>query len=91
MSRQVQVEKREPSAEKVAMVARIAKLAKDYPVLAVTKLSKVRSAQLPCQIPTRVCVGSTQARRVQRGSNGEQAPVARAFCRRWKSSIARKS
>ena len=46
MSRQVQVEKREPSAEKVAMVARIAKLAKDYPVLAVTKLSKVRSAQL---------------------------------------------
>ncbi len=46
MSRQVQVEKREPSAEKVAMVARIAKLAKDYPVLAVTKLTKVRSAQL---------------------------------------------
>jgi large subunit ribosomal protein L10 len=46
LSRQVQVEKREPSAEKVAMVARIAKLAKDYPVLAVTKLSKVRSAQL---------------------------------------------
>ena len=46
MSRQVQVQKREPSAEKVAIVARIAKLAKDYPVLAVTKLSKVRSAQL---------------------------------------------
>lgn len=46
MSQQVQVEKREPSAEKVAMVARISKLAKDYPVLAVTKLSKVRSAQL---------------------------------------------
>jgi large subunit ribosomal protein L10 len=46
LSQQVQVEKREPSAEKVAMVARIAKLAKDYPVLAVTKLSKVRSAQL---------------------------------------------
>ena len=46
MSRQVQVQKREPSAEKVAMVQRIAKLSKDYPVLAVTKLSKVRSAQL---------------------------------------------
>ena len=46
MSRQVQVQKREPSAEKVAMVGRIAKLSKDYPVLAVTKLSKVRSAQL---------------------------------------------
>jgi large subunit ribosomal protein L10 len=46
LSRQVQVQKREPSAEKVAMVARIAKLAKDYPVLAVTKLTKVRSAQL---------------------------------------------
>jgi large subunit ribosomal protein L10 len=46
LSRQVQVQKREPSAEKVAMVARIAKLAKDYPVLAITKLSKVRSAQL---------------------------------------------
>ena len=46
MSQQVQVHKREPSAEKKAMVARIAKLAKDYPVLAVTRLSKVRSAQL---------------------------------------------
>ena len=46
MSKQVQVQKREPSAEKIAMVERIAKLAKDYPVLAVTKLSKVRSAQL---------------------------------------------
>jgi ribosomal protein L10 len=46
LSRQVQVQKREPSAEKVATVARIAKLAKEYPVLAVTKLSKVRSAQL---------------------------------------------
>jgi large subunit ribosomal protein L10 len=46
LSQQVQVHKREPSAEKVAMVARIAKLAKDYPVLCVTKLSKVRSAQL---------------------------------------------
>ncbi len=46
MSRQVQVQKREPSAEKVAMVERIAKLSKDFPVLAVTKLSKVRSAQL---------------------------------------------
>ncbi len=46
MSRQVQVQKREPSAEKVAMVERIEKLAKTYPVLAVTKLSKVRSAQL---------------------------------------------
>lgn len=46
MSKQVQVQKREPSAEKVAMVERIAKLAKQYPVLAVTRLSKVRSAQL---------------------------------------------
>ena len=46
MSQQVQVHKREPSAEKVAVVERIAKLAKAYPVLCVTKLSKVRSAQL---------------------------------------------
>lgn len=46
MSKQVQVHKREPSAEKVAMVERIAKLAKQYPVLAITRLSKVRSAQL---------------------------------------------
>jgi large subunit ribosomal protein L10 len=43
---QVQVHKREPRAEKVAAVERISKLAKDYPVLAVTRLSKVRSAQL---------------------------------------------
>jgi large subunit ribosomal protein L10 len=46
LSRQVQVQKREPRPEKVAMVERIAKLAKAYPMLAVTKLSKVRSAQL---------------------------------------------
>lgn len=46
MSKQVQVHKREPSAEKVQTVERISKLAKQYPVLAVTKLSKVRSAQL---------------------------------------------
>lgn len=46
MSRQVQVHKREPSPEKIAVVDRIAKLTKQYPVLAVTKLSKVRSAQL---------------------------------------------
>ncbi len=46
MSQQVQVQKREPSAEKKAMVERIARLSKDYPVLAVTRLSKVRSAQL---------------------------------------------
>jgi large subunit ribosomal protein L10 len=46
LSKQVQVHKREPSAEKVAMVERIAKLAKQYPVIAVTRLSKVRSAQL---------------------------------------------
>jgi ribosomal protein L10 len=46
LSRQVQVQKREPSAEKIAMVERIAKLSKEYPVLAVTQLSKVRSAQL---------------------------------------------
>ncbi|MDA4117435.1 MAG: 50S ribosomal protein L10 [Thaumarchaeota archaeon] len=43
---QVQVHRREPRPEKVAMVERIAKLANEYPVLAVTKLSKVRSAQL---------------------------------------------
>ena len=46
MSQQVQVHKREPSAEKIAVVERIAKLSKTYPVLCVTKLSKVRSAQL---------------------------------------------
>ena len=46
MSKQVQVHKREPSPEKVAVVERIAKLSKQYPVLAVTRLSKVRSAQL---------------------------------------------
>jgi ribosomal protein L10 len=46
LSQQVQVHKREPSAEKIAIVDRIAKLAKAYPVLCVTKLSKVRSAQL---------------------------------------------
>jgi len=46
LSKQVQVHKRVPSAEKVATVERVAKLAKAYPVLAVTKLSKVRSAQL---------------------------------------------
>jgi large subunit ribosomal protein L10 len=43
---QVQVHRREPRPEKVAMVERVAKLANEYPVLAVTKLSKVRSAQL---------------------------------------------
>ena len=46
MSQQAQVHKREPRPEKVAMVDRVAKLAKEYPVLAVAKLSKVRSAQL---------------------------------------------
>ena len=46
MSKQVQVQKREPSPEKLAVVERIAKLSKQYPVLAVTRLSKVRSAQL---------------------------------------------
>jgi len=46
LSQQVQVHKREPSAEKKAMVERVARLSKDYPVLAVTRLSKVRSAQL---------------------------------------------
>jgi large subunit ribosomal protein L10 len=46
LSKQVQVHKREPSPEKIAVVERIAKLAKQYPVLAITKLSKVRSAQL---------------------------------------------
>jgi large subunit ribosomal protein L10 len=46
LSKQVQVHRREPSPEKVAAVDRINKLAKAYPVLAITKLSKVRSAQL---------------------------------------------
>jgi len=46
LSQQVQVHKREPRAEKVAVVERITKLSKTYPVLCVTKLSKVRSAQL---------------------------------------------
>jgi large subunit ribosomal protein L10 len=46
LSQQVQVHKREPRPEKVAMVERVAKLAKEYPVISVTKLSKVRSAQL---------------------------------------------
>ncbi|HUI00004.1 MAG TPA: 50S ribosomal protein L10 [Nitrososphaerales archaeon] len=46
MSKQVQVHKSEPSPEKVAAVEKITKLSKAYPVLAITKLSKVRSAQL---------------------------------------------
>lgn len=46
MSKQVQVHKREPSPEKIAVAERIANLTKQYPVLAVTKLTKVRSAQL---------------------------------------------
>jgi large subunit ribosomal protein L10 len=46
LSQQVQVHKREPRPEKVAMVERVARLAKEYPVISVTKLSKVRSAQL---------------------------------------------
>jgi len=45
LSKQVQVH-REPRPEKVAIVERVAQLAKQYPVLSVTKLSKVRSAQL---------------------------------------------
>ncbi len=43
---QVQVQRREPRPEKVAVVERVTTLAKAYPVLAVTNLSKVRSAQL---------------------------------------------
>jgi large subunit ribosomal protein L10 len=45
MSKQVQVQ-REPRPEKVAMAEKVANLAKTYPVIAVTQLSKVRSAQL---------------------------------------------
>jgi large subunit ribosomal protein L10 len=45
MSKQVQVH-REPRPKKVAGVERVASLAKTYPVIAVTQLSKVRSAQL---------------------------------------------
>ena len=44
MSKTVQVEKHNPA--KAAAVARVAELAKKYPVLAVTSLSKVRATQL---------------------------------------------
>ncbi len=48
MSKQVQLqrEQREPRPEKVEITERVAALAKAYPVIAVTQLSKVRSAQL---------------------------------------------
>ena len=45
MSEQVQVQ-REYSPKKVSTIERITKLTKDYPVIVVTQLSKVRSAQL---------------------------------------------
>ncbi len=45
MSKQVRVQ-REPRPKKVAIVEKVASLAKTYPVIAVTQLSKVRSAQL---------------------------------------------
>lgn len=45
MSKQVQVQ-REYNPKKLALVDRVADLAKKYPVIAVTQLSKVRSAQL---------------------------------------------
>jgi len=44
LSKTVQVH--EPRPEKVKTVERVAKLAKDYPVLAITNLSKVRATQL---------------------------------------------
>lgn len=45
MSKQVQVQ-REYNPKKLALVDRVAELAKSYPVIAVTQLTKVRSAQL---------------------------------------------
>ncbi len=45
MSKQVQVQ-REPRPKKVGVADRVASLAKTYPVIVVTQLSKVRSAQL---------------------------------------------
>ncbi len=45
MSQQVQTQ-REYSEKKVSTVEKIAKLSKEYPVIVVTQLSKVRSAQL---------------------------------------------
>ncbi len=45
MSRQVQAQ-REYSEKKISTIDRIAKLSKKYPVIVVTQLSKVRSAQL---------------------------------------------
>jgi large subunit ribosomal protein L10 len=45
MSKQVQVQ-REYNPKKTSTVERVAELAKKYPVIAVTQLSKVRSAQL---------------------------------------------
>lgn len=45
MSRQVQVQ-REPDPKKVETVKRVAGLASKYPVIVITQLSKVRSAQL---------------------------------------------
>lgn len=45
MSKQVQVQ-REYSPKKIATIEKVSRLAKQYPVIAVTQLSKVRSAQL---------------------------------------------
>src|SRR5271157_5467395 len=46
MSKTVQVHEHEPNPKKVATVDRVAELAKKFPVLAVTSLSKVRASQL---------------------------------------------
>ena len=45
MSKQVQVQ-REYSPAKVSTIERIVRLTNDYPVIVITQLSKVRSAQL---------------------------------------------
>lgn len=46
MSKTVQVHEHEPNPKKVETVDRVAELAKKYPVLAVTSLSKVRASEL---------------------------------------------
>jgi large subunit ribosomal protein L10 len=46
MSKTVQVHEHEPNPKKIETVDRVAELAKKYPVLAVTSLSKVRATQL---------------------------------------------
>ena len=46
MSQTVQVHQRKPNPKKAEVIERVAGLAKEYPVLAVTSLSKVRATQL---------------------------------------------